>query len=383
MTAETLLLVVPPLTLMAVSEVAIEAVMVEALRPKETLFEFEKVKAEARLLVVPAERLIEPCVLATVTLAVTTDELLIPKVTLLLFDSTTVPPDAVCVPAAIAPRSAAEAVMFEPSKPKRTLLESAKVSAETFAEVVPPDTLMLPWELARLAEAVTVEPSSPKVTLFEFEKTTVPEETRVVPAEIAAGPVDWSKLAEAVTVPASSPKETLFLFEKVNADDRLLVVPAERMMLAAPAAPAEAVSVWPSSPNVTLFEFEKTTVPRLAVTAPATSAAGTLRVIAAMPRDHPIPKPAVLGALLARLVNERVLPALRLCRRSARVKLGVAGCHVPHVADLTGVLAAVDGHVADHHAAEATRPAVPPIHCLAPPVGLGRRSPLSARRAPR
>ena len=98
-----MLLVVPPLTLMAVSEVAIEAVMVEALRPKETLFEFEKVKAEARLLVVPAERLIEPCVLATVTLAVTTDELLIPKVTLFELEKTTVPLVAVCVPAAMAP----------------------------------------------------------------------------------------------------------------------------------------------------------------------------------------------------------------------------------------------------------------------------------------
>ena len=41
--------------------------------------------------------------LATVTLAVTTDELLIPKVTLLEFEKTTVPEVAVCVPAAIAP----------------------------------------------------------------------------------------------------------------------------------------------------------------------------------------------------------------------------------------------------------------------------------------
>ena len=101
--AERLFDVVPALTLMFVRLVATEAVIVEALSPKLTPFELEKVKALARLLVVPAERLIEPCVLATVTLAVTTDELLIPKVTLLEFEKTTVPEVAVCVPAAMAP----------------------------------------------------------------------------------------------------------------------------------------------------------------------------------------------------------------------------------------------------------------------------------------
>src|SRR5271165_7595338 len=69
--ADTLLDVVPALTLMFVRLVAMLAVIVDALRPKLTPFEFENVKALARLLVVPAERLMLAWVLATVTLAVT------------------------------------------------------------------------------------------------------------------------------------------------------------------------------------------------------------------------------------------------------------------------------------------------------------------------
>jgi hypothetical protein len=89
--ADKLFDVVPAETLMFVSEVAIEAVMVEALRPNETLFELENVNAEARFDVVPALRLIEACVEATVTDAVTTELFDIPNVTLFEFEKTTVP----------------------------------------------------------------------------------------------------------------------------------------------------------------------------------------------------------------------------------------------------------------------------------------------------
>jgi hypothetical protein len=89
--AERLFDVVPALTLMFVSEVAIDAVIVEAFKPKLTPFELENVNAEARFDVVPALRLIEACVEATVTDAVTTELFDIPNVTLFEFEKTTVP----------------------------------------------------------------------------------------------------------------------------------------------------------------------------------------------------------------------------------------------------------------------------------------------------
>ena len=70
-----------------VNEVATDPVMVEPLSPKDTPFEFENVNAEARLLVVPALRLMLPCVAATVTDAVIVDPLR-PKLTLFEFEST-------------------------------------------------------------------------------------------------------------------------------------------------------------------------------------------------------------------------------------------------------------------------------------------------------
>jgi hypothetical protein len=89
--AERLFDVVPADTLMFVSEVATEAVMVEAFKPNEMPFEFENVNAEARFDVVPALRLIEACVEATVTDAVTTELFDMPNVTLFEFEKTTVP----------------------------------------------------------------------------------------------------------------------------------------------------------------------------------------------------------------------------------------------------------------------------------------------------
>ena len=70
-----------------------DAVIVEPLSPKVTLFEFEKTTFE-RLFDDPGADTF------TNALAVTTDELLIPNATLLLLTKTAVPPVAVCVPAA-------------------------------------------------------------------------------------------------------------------------------------------------------------------------------------------------------------------------------------------------------------------------------------------
>ena len=241
-----------------------DAVMVDPFRPNETLFEFEKVKALARLLVVPAERLTLAWVLATVTLAVTTDELLIPNVTLFEFEKTTVPLVAVCVPAAAA-RLFADAVIVEAFKPNETLFEFEKVKALARFDVVPAERLMLAWVLATVTLAVTTdELLIPNVTLFELEKTTVPLVAVCVPAAIAPGAVLCEKLAEAVIVDASRPKLTLFAFAKVKALARFDVVPAERLTLAAAAA-KDAVTIDESLiPNVTPFEFEKTTVPVVA-----------------------------------------------------------------------------------------------------------------------
>ena len=78
--------------------------MVDPFKPKLTRLLFEKVKAEARFEVVPAERLMLPWVLATV----------------------------------------AEAVTVEPFRPKDTLLELLNVKAEPRLLVVPAEILMLP-----------------------------------------------------------------------------------------------------------------------------------------------------------------------------------------------------------------------------------------------
>jgi hypothetical protein len=153
---------------MLVRLVAIDAVMVLALRPKLTPFEFENVNADARFDVVPALRLMLACVEATVTDAVTTELFDIPNVTLLEFEKTTVPLVAVCVPAAAA-RLFADAVIVEALRPKETLFEFENVNAEARFDVVPAERLMLTCELATVADAVMVEPLRPKLTLFEFE----------------------------------------------------------------------------------------------------------------------------------------------------------------------------------------------------------------------
>jgi hypothetical protein len=76
-------------------------VIVPASNPKEIPFEFANVKAEVRFEVVPAERLILACVLATVTEAVTLEDPDIPKVTLFELENTNVPVLTLWVPAEI------------------------------------------------------------------------------------------------------------------------------------------------------------------------------------------------------------------------------------------------------------------------------------------
>jgi hypothetical protein len=104
----------------------------------------------------------------------------------LLFEKMTVPPVAVCVPAAMAPRSA--------------------------------------------ADAVTTLPLSPKLTLFAFENVSALRLFEVVPAETFTAVSDVATLA--VIVEAFKPNEIPFELLNVKADARLLVVPALRLMLA-------------------------------------------------------------------------------------------------------------------------------------------------------
>jgi hypothetical protein len=56
------------------------------------------------------------------------------------------------------------------------------VNADARLDVVPADTLMLPWVEATVAVAVTVEPFNPKDTLLEFENVTADMRLDVVPA---------------------------------------------------------------------------------------------------------------------------------------------------------------------------------------------------------
>src|SRR5579863_4059581 len=141
--------VVPAETLMAVTALTL-AVMVPMPAPVEspklTPLPLAKVRAERLLEVVPAETLMLPCELATV----------------------------------------ADAVMFDPSKPKEMLLALLIVNAVTFELVVPADTLMavmsVPfpvaspsvWLLERLHTRASAPPLllMPKVTVDAFASPT-------------------------------------------------------------------------------------------------------------------------------------------------------------------------------------------------------------------
>jgi hypothetical protein len=254
-------------------------VIVLALSPKLTLFELLNVNALARLLVVPALRLNEPCVEATVTDAVTRVEPLIPNVTLFEFEKTTVPEVAVCVPAASAPGAVdcandALAVTVLAFNPNDTLLEFENVKADARLLVVPALTLKLPWVLATVTEAVIVDAFRPKLTLFAFEKVKALARFDVVPAETLNDPCELATVAEAVTVLPLRPKLTLLLFDSTNAVRLLLVVPALTFTLAAPAATDAVICDEPDIPNDTPFEFTKTKEPLVPVWVPAASAEG-------------------------------------------------------------------------------------------------------------
>ena len=326
-----------------------DAVMVEAFRPNDTLFEFENVKAEASFEVVPAEMLM----LAALTLidAVRTDPFS-PKLTLLELENVmaerfcdVVPADTLMFVRLVA----TEAVSVEPFRPKLTLLPFENVIAERLLDVVPADTLMfvsdvatdaviveafrpneIPFEFenvnaearfevvpalrlmlacvdATVTEAVTTEEFAiPNVTLFEFEKTTVPLVAVCVPAPTAR------LFADAVMVDAFRPNEIPFEFENVNAEARFEVVPALRLMLACvDATVTEAVTTEEFAiPNVTLFEFEKTTVPLVAVWVPAPTArlfADAVMVDAFRPNEMPFEFENVNAE-----ARFEVVPALRL-----------------------------------------------------------------------
>jgi hypothetical protein len=99
--ADKLFDVVPALKFTAVSDVATDAVIVLAFRPKLIPFELLNVKPDARFDVVPAERLMLAWVEATVADAVMVLPAR-PKLTLLLFEKTAVPEDIEVVPAEMA-----------------------------------------------------------------------------------------------------------------------------------------------------------------------------------------------------------------------------------------------------------------------------------------
>src|SRR5580698_6678570 len=190
--------------------------MADAFRPNDTPLLLANVNALARFEVVPAERLMEACVEATVALA----------------------------------------VIVEPLSPKETLLLFENVMAERLLLVVPPLTLI--W-----ADAVMVEALSPKLTLFEFDSVKAVRLFEVVPAEMLtfARPAATDAVTTEPFRPNDTPllfekvtEETLFEFESVNAVRLFEVVPAERLM--AETALMLAVIVEPFSPNDTPLLFE-------------------------------------------------------------------------------------------------------------------------------
>jgi hypothetical protein len=242
--ADRLLLVVPALRFTAVRLVAIDAVTVDALSPKLTLLAFENVKALAKFDVVPADTLIDACVLATVTLAVTTDELLIPNVTLLLFENTTVPLVAVCVPAAAttpAPEGDIDAVTVDPFMPNETPLEFENTRADRLLLVVPAETFTAVRLVA--TEAVRVDAFNPNDTPFELENVTAETRLLVVPALTLKLPCVDATVALAVSVEPFRPKETLFALDRTMFERFPLVVPADTLTLVSTVPPFGSDSV--------------------------------------------------------------------------------------------------------------------------------------------
>ena len=172
----------------------------------------------AKLLVVPAERLMEPWVEATVTVAVT----------------------------------------VLPLSPNETLFEFDSTNADRLLLVVPADRFTFVKLVAMLA--VIVCPLVPNVTPLELLNTTVPE-VYVVAALMAIPLIALTEATLAVKMvefpAARNPKLTPLELEKltvlVDAVDPPAAIPR---MASPPPAATDAVTVWPSIPNVTPFALE-------------------------------------------------------------------------------------------------------------------------------
>jgi hypothetical protein len=144
------------------------AVIVEPLRPNETLFEFEKTIALRLFDVVPALTLILVSDVAIVTDAVTVLPL-IPNDTLLLLEKTTSPFVARVVPALTDMTPSIDAVIRElPDIPNEMLLEFENT-------IVPVDTLCVPALIPNGA------PPPPEITTLPL---LIPTETPPAPAKI-------------------------------------------------------------------------------------------------------------------------------------------------------------------------------------------------------
>jgi len=150
--------------------------MVEAFRPKLTLFEFENVNADASFEVVPAEMLM----LAALTLIdPVSTEPLSPNEMLFAFENVMADKLFDVVPALtlmFVKLVAIDAVIVEAFKPKLTPLEFENINAEARFDVVPALRLTLACVEATVTDAVMTELFDiPNVTLLLFEKTTVPD----------------------------------------------------------------------------------------------------------------------------------------------------------------------------------------------------------------
>lgn len=148
-----LLLVVPPLMLTAVNDVATLPVIVDPLSPKLTPFELLNTSALRLFDVVPAETFTFVRELAT--LAVTTELLVMPKLTLFEFEKTTVPLDPVCVPAAIeGSRETLAVICVDPDIPN-------EIPFELLRTIVPEVAVCVPAAKAFVATASLLNASVP------------------------------------------------------------------------------------------------------------------------------------------------------------------------------------------------------------------------------
>ena len=172
-----------------------DAVIVDPLKPKETLFELENTTSGRFALLAPADTVMLPT-MSGATDAVSVDPLS-PKVMPLPSAKVSAERLLLVAPAEMftavsEDATDAVAVIFDPSKPKLTLFEFANVTADTFELERPALTLIAVSELAAGAtDAVNVLPFRPNDTPLLFEKMTVPDVAVWAPAAMPLGAVDW------------------------------------------------------------------------------------------------------------------------------------------------------------------------------------------------